>query len=73
MIAFIRSRPYYHQIAGFGLDGGEDGQFMQWTGRNLNYLGDYSPAMKRYFRATLLKKSYNHSVESKLETELRFF
>ncbi|HCG25357.1 MAG TPA: hypothetical protein DE060_18210 [Lentisphaeria bacterium] len=56
MIAFIRSRPYYHQIAGFGLDGGEDGQFMQWTGRNLNYLGDYSPAMKRYFRATLLKK-----------------
>lgn len=56
MIAFIRSRPYYHQIAGFGLDGGEDGQFMQWTGWNRNYLGDYSPAMKQYFQAALRRK-----------------
>ena len=56
VIRLIREKTYYHQIAGFGLDGGEDGQFMQWTGWNRNYLGDYSPAMKRYFHQTLQRK-----------------
>ncbi len=58
-IEYIKTRPYYARIAGFGFDGGEDGQFMQWTGRNLNYLGDYSPAMKRYFHRKLQAKYGN--------------
>jgi hypothetical protein len=56
LISYIKSRSYYNQIAGFGFDGGEDGQFMQWTGRNLNYMGDYSPAMKTYFQSVLKEK-----------------
>lgn len=56
LVTLLKSRPYYNRIAGFGLDGGEDGQFMQWTGRNLNYIGDYSPAMKTLFHAKMKEK-----------------
>lgn len=56
LVRYIKSRPYYNRIAGFGLDGGEDGQFMQWTGRNLNYMGDYSPSMVQYYHRMLEKK-----------------
>ena len=49
VVAHLKTKPYYNRIAGFGLDGGEDGQFMQWTGRNRDYLGDYSEPMRRRF------------------------
>ncbi len=56
LLQHIKKQPYYSSIAGFGLDAGEDSQWMQWTGRNLENLGDYSPAMLRYFHAFLVQK-----------------
>lgn len=56
IIACIKKRPYYNRIAGFGFGGGEDGQFMQWTGRNLNFIGDYSVPMQKYYHRLLQKK-----------------
>ena len=46
-VAFLRTRPYYGRIAGFGLDGGYDGQFMQWTDYGYKAMGDWSEPMKR--------------------------
>ena len=48
-VAYLKSRPYYGRIAGFGLDGGYDGQFMQWTDYGYKAMGDYSEPMKRLF------------------------
>lgn len=56
ILEYVKTRPYYHQIAGFGLDGGDDGQFMQWAGRGIIYVGDYSKPMKNYFHDALRKK-----------------
>ncbi|MBE6358513.1 MAG: hypothetical protein E7057_04615 [Lentisphaerae bacterium] len=56
ILEYVKTRPYYHQIAGFGLDGGDDGQFMQWAGRGILYVGDYGQAMKNYFHDSLRKK-----------------
>ena len=53
---FLKSRPYYNFIAGIGLDGGDDGQFMQWAGNGRQYVGDYSDPMKKYFHAYLQAK-----------------
>lgn len=55
-IAYLKTKPYYHRIAGFGLDGGEDGQFMQWTGRPIMYFGDYSQPMKDKYHRHLAEK-----------------
>lgn len=56
LLEYCKSLPLYNRIAGFGIDGGEDGQFMQWTGRNRDFLGDYSEPMRRYFHGYLQKK-----------------
>ena len=56
IITYIKSKPYYNSIIGFGLDGGEDGQFMQWTGRPIQYFGDYSVPMKKLFHRKLEEK-----------------
>ncbi len=56
VITYIKSKPYYNSIIGFGLDGGEDGQFMQWTGRPIQYFGDYSKPMRELFHKKLQEK-----------------
>ena len=56
IIAYLKTKPYYNRIAGFGLDGGEDGQFMQWTGRPIMYFGDYSQPMKDKYHRHLAEK-----------------
>ena len=56
LLRYCRSLPQYNRIAGFGIDGGEDGQFMQWTGRNRTFLGDYSVPMQKYFHRKLQQK-----------------
>ncbi len=56
LLEHMKKQPYYNAIAGFGLDAGEDTQWMQWTGRNIENVGDYSPAMLRYFHAFLGRK-----------------
>ena len=48
-------QPYYHRISGIGLDGGDDGQFMQWAGRGITYVGDYSAPMRDYYHDHLRK------------------
>ena len=53
LIKYLESCLEYDAVAGFGLDGGEDGQFMQWTGRTMDYIGDYSIPMKKAFHKDL--------------------
>ena len=48
-VEFLKTRPYYGRIAGFGLDGGFDGQFMQWTDHGYRSMGDYSAPMRKLF------------------------
>ena len=48
-VRFLKTRPYYNRLAGFGLDGGYDGQFMQWTDHGYREMGDYSKPMERLF------------------------
>ena len=59
LVKYLQSCNEYDAIAGFGLDGGEDGQFMQWTGRNLDYLGDYSLPMQKAFHKELQNRYGN--------------
>lgn len=49
LVEHAKSGPCYGRIAGFGLDGGYDGQFMQWTDYGYKAMGDYSVPMKRAF------------------------
>ena len=52
LVEHLRGSPFWNRIAGFGLDGGFDGQFMQWTVRGKAgdaLLGDESEPMKRLF------------------------
>jgi len=49
LVAHLKAGPCYGRIAGFGLDGGDDGQFMQWSGRGYRQMGDYSAPMRRLF------------------------
>ena len=48
-VAHLKAGPYYGRLAGFGLDGGDDGQFMQWSGYGYKNMGDYSRPMCEAF------------------------
>ncbi len=56
LIGYLQKRSYYNRIAGIGMDGGDDGQFMQWAGPGRKYVGDYSVPMQNYFHDCLQKK-----------------
>ena len=49
LVDHVKDGVFYGRVAGFGLDGGDDGQFMQWSGYGYRKIGDYSEPMKRRF------------------------
>ena len=56
VIEYMKQQPYFNRVAGIGMDGGDDGQFMQWSGNGRTFVGDYSVPMRDYFHEYLRKK-----------------